>query len=394
MKDLGKKIEFLSKEMLPELILLRRHLHAHPELSGQEYQTAAFVAGELRKSGWEVKEAVGRTGVVAEIGNNNGPIIALRVDMDALPIEERTGLDYSSSTPGLMHACGHDLHTCIGLGVAKVLAKKEFTTSKIRIIFQPAEEIAQGANWMRAEKVLDGVKALFGVHVYPDLSVGKIGIKSGTFTAAAAELEIDIIGNGGHGARPHEGIDSIWIAAKVISGLQEAISRRLDALKPVVISFGKISGGNAFNVIAEKVKLLGTVRCLDSNLYEQLPQWIENIVKNIASNYGAQAHINFRSIAPPVYNDPKLTNLLSNCAKHFMDEENIVYLDNPSLGAEDFAFLLQDVPGTMFRLGVAGEKGCAPLHSGKFSLDERSLELGIKILAQAIIMATKSSQEI
>ena len=394
MKDLGEIIEISLKDILPDLIQLRRHLHAHPELSGQEYQTAALVAGELRKSGWEVKEAVGRTGVIAEIGNNNGPIIALRVDMDALPIEERTGLDYSSSTPGLMHACGHDLHTCIGLGVAKVLAKNQFTTSRIRIIFQPAEEIAQGANWMRAEKVLDGVKALFGVHVYPDLSVGKIGIKSGTFTAAAAELEIDIIGNGGHGARPHEGIDSIWIAAKVISGLQEAISRRLDALKPVVISFGKISGGNAFNVIAEKVKLLGTVRCLDSNLYEQLPQWIENIVKNIASNYGAQAHINFRSIAPPVYNDPKLTNLLSNCAKHFMDEENIVYLDNPSLGAEDFAFLLQDVPGTMFRLGVAGEKGCAPLHSGKFSLDERSLELGIKILAQAIIMATKSSQEI
>ena len=394
MKDLAKKIDISTKDILPDLIQLRRHLHAHPELSGQEYQTAALVAGELRKSGWEVKEAVGRTGVVAEIGNNNGPIIALRVDMDALPIEERTGLDYSSSTPGLMHACGHDLHTCIGLGVAKVLAKNQFTTSRIRIIFQPAEEIAQGANWMRAEKVLDGVKALFGVHVYPDLSVGKIGIKSGTFTAAAAELEIDIIGNGGHGARPHEGIDSIWIAAKVISGLQEAISRRLDALKPVVISFGKISGGNAFNVIAEKVKLLGTVRCLDSNLYEQLPQWIENIVKNIASNYGAQAHINFRSIAPPVYNDPKLTNLLSNCAKHFMDEENIVYLDNPSLGAEDFAFLLQDVPGTMFRLGVAGEKGCAPLHSGKFSLDERSLELGIKILAQAIIMATQSSQEI
>ena len=393
MKDLGKKIEFLSKEMLPELILLRRHLHAHPELSGQEYQTAAFVAGELRKSGWEVKEAVGKTGVVAEMGNKNGPVIGLRVDMDALPIEERTGLDYSSSIQGLMHACGHDLHTCIGLGVAKVLANSKFTTSRIRIIFQPAEEIAQGANWMRAEKVLEGVQALFGVHVYPDLSVGKIGIRSGTFTAAAAELEIDIIGKGGHGARPHEGTDSIWIAAKVISGLQEAISRRLDALKPVVISFGKISGGNAFNVIAERVKILGTVRCLDSPLYEKLPQWIEKIVKNIASNYGAKANINFKSIAPPVYNDPELTNLLSDCAKNFMDKEDIVFLENPSLGAEDFAFFLQDVPGTMFRLGVAGEQGCAPLHSGYFSLDERSLELGIKILSQTIVLASKSPQQ-
>jgi len=394
MKDLGKEIDISLKEILPDLIQLRRHIHAHPELSGQEYQTAALVAGELRKAGWEVKEAVGKTGVVAEMGNKSGPIVGLRVDMDALPIEERTGLDYSSSIQGLMHACGHDLHTCIGLGVAKVLAKNKYTSSRIRIIFQPAEEIAQGANWMRSEKVLDGVKALFGVHVYPDLSVGKIGIKSGTFTAAAAELEIDIVGNGGHGARPHEGIDSIWIAAKVISGLQEAISRRLDALKPVVISFGKISGGSAFNVIADRVKLLGTVRCLDSKLYEKLPQWIEKIVQNIASNYGAQALINFKSIAPPVYNDPDLTNLLFTCAKNVMDEKNIIYLEKPSLGAEDFAFFLQDVPGTMFRLGVAGEKGCAPLHSGNFSLDESSLELGIKILSQTIIMSTETVQKI
>ena len=393
MRDLEKKIDVISKEIMPDLIQLRRHFHSHPELSGQEYQTAALVAGELRKSGWEVKEAVGKTGVVAEMGNKSGPIVGLRVDMDALPIEEKTGLDYSSSIQGLMHACGHDLHTCIGLGVAKVLAKNKISSSRIRIIFQPAEEIAQGANWMRAERVLEGMEALFGVHVYPDLPVGKIGVRSGTFTAAAAELEIDIIGNGGHGARPHEGIDSIWIAAKVISGLQEAISRRLDALKPVVISFGKISGGNAFNVIAERVKLLGTVRCLDIKLYEKLPLWIEQIVQNIASNYGAKANINFKSIAPPVYNDPELTNLLSTCAKNFMDEKNIVYLENPSLGAEDFAFFLQDVPGTMFRLGVAGDQGCAPLHSGYFSLDERSLELGIKILSQTIVMSTKPTQD-
>ena len=393
MRDLEKKIDVISKEIMPDLIQLRRHFHAHPELSGQEYQTAALVAGELRKSGWEVKEAVGKTGVVAEMGKKSGPIVGLRVDMDALPIEEKTGLDYSSSIQGLMHACGHDLHTCIGLGVAKVLAKNKISSSRIRIIFQPAEEIAQGANWMRAERVLEGMVALFGVHVYPDLPFGKIGIRSGTFTAAAAELEIDIIGNGGHGARPHEGIDSIWIAAKVISGLQEAISRRLDALKPVVISFGKISGGNAFNVIAERVKLLGTVRCLDIKLYEKLPLWIEQIVQNIASNYGAMANVNFKSIAPPVYNDPELTNLLSTCAKNFMDEKNIVYLENPSLGAEDFAFFLQDVPGTMFRLGVAGDQGCAPLHSGYFSLDERSLELGIKILSQTIVMSTKPTQD-
>ena len=378
---------------MPQLIQLRRHLHAHPELSGQEFQTAALVAGELRESGWEVKEGVGKTGVVAEIGNKNGPFIGLRVDMDALPIEEKTGLEYSSKIQGLMHACGHDLHTCIGLGVAKVLANGDFQTTGVRIIFQPAEEIAQGANWMKAEQVLNGLKALFGVHVYPDLSVGTIGIKSGTFTAAAAELEVEIVGNGGHGARPHEGIDSIWIAAQVISGLQESISRRLDVLKPVVISFGKISGGNAFNVIAERVKLLGTVRCLDSKMSQHLPQWIETIVTNIAATHGAKAYVNWKSIAPPVYNDPELTNLLANCAKNFIKEKNIVHLENPSLGAEDFAFFLQDVPGTMFRLGVAGTKGCAPLHSGFFSLDERCLELGIKILSHTITVASQRFNE-
>ena len=388
MNELVKNIDVALREILPDLIQLRRHLHAHPELSGQEYQTAALVAGELKKAGWDVKEGVGRTGIVAEMGNKKGPVVGLRVDMDALPIEEKTDLEYSSLNQGLMHACGHDLHTCIGLGVAKVLAKNRFTTSRIRIIFQPAEEIAQGAKWMKAESVLEGVKALFGVHVYPDLSVGNIGIRNGIFTAAAAELEIDIMGHGGHGARPHEGIDSIWIAAKIITGLQESISRRLDALKPVVISFGKISGGNAFNVIADRVKLLGTVRCLDIGLYEKLPQWIEQTVKHIASTYGAKAYVNFKSIAPPVFNDPDLTDLLSDCAKNFIDENNIVYLENPSLGAEDFAFFLQDVPGTMFRLGVAGKEGCAPLHSGYFALDERSLELGIKILCQTIVMAS------
>ncbi len=395
MKDIEKNIDLSLKKILPELLNLRRHLHSHPELSGQEYQTAALVAGELRKSGWQVQEGIGRTGLVAELGDQKDFIVGLRVDMDALPIEERTGLSYSSKTQGLMHACGHDLHTCIGLGVAKVFAmNKKIISSGVRILFQPAEEIAKGANWMKEEHALEGLNSLFGVHAYPDLSVGKIGIKSGTFTAAAGELEIEIIGNAGHGARPHEAVDSIWIAAKVVSGLQESISRRLDALNPVVISFGKVSGGNAFNVIAERVKLLGTVRCLDSALYEKLPGWIEQIVSNIASTYGAKALVNFRSIAPPVYNDPELTNLLFYCSKNIVGEENIVHLPQPSLGAEDFAFLVQDIPGTMFRLGVAGEEGCAPLHNGRFSLDERSLEIGIKILCKTIIISMQNSMKI
>jgi len=265
-----------------ELLAIRRHLHAHPELSGNEHQTAALVAGELRKLGWRVQEGVGRTGVLAELGPSGGPVVALRVDMDALPVEERTGLPYASLNQGLMHACGHDIHTTVGLGVARILAPlADQLGGTVRLLFQPAEETAQGAAWMVADGAMQGVDALFGVHVFPSLSVGTIGVRSGSLTAAAGELEVEVLGEGGHGARPHQSTDAIWIAARVVSGLQEAISRRLDALHPVVVSFGRIEGGKAFNVIADHVRLLGTVRCLDLELHSQLPGWIEETVQVI-----------------------------------------------------------------------------------------------------------------
>ena len=372
-------------QFLPELIDLRRHLHAHPELSGDEHQTAALVAGELRRYGWRVQEAIGRTGVIAELGTNNGPLVGLRVDMDALPVEEKTGLDYSSRQQGLMHACGHDLHTCIGLGIAKVLAEeKSLMGTGVRLIFQPAEEIAEGARWMRADGATKGLNALFGVHVFPELSVGKIGVRRGGLTAAAGELDIEVIGEGGHGAKPHQAIDAIWVASKIVSGLQESISRCLDALHPVVISFGRIEGGKAFNVIADHVRLLGTVRCLDNSLHETLPAWIEEKVQSICKSCGAKAIVKYRCITPIVYNDKDLTALLEACAVSVLGPKNVLTLEHPSLGAEDFAELLQDVPGTMFRLGVAGENGCAPLHNGHFALDERSLVVGIEVLLETL----------
>ena len=283
-----------------------------------------------------------------------------------------------------MHACGHDLHTCIGLGVARVLADQSNFMTGIRILFQPAEEIAEGARWMRQDGATDQLNALFGVHVFPELPVGTVGVRSGALTAAAGELEILIIGEGGHGAKPHQSIDAIWIASKIVSGLQESISRGLDALQPVVISFGKIEGGKAFNVIADRVRLLGTVRCLDNSLHETLPAWITETVQSIAQSFGGKANVNYRCITPIVYNDPELTRLLESCAVSLLGEENVVRLDRPSLGAEDFAELLRDVPGTMFRLGVAGANGCAPLHNGQFSLDERSLVVGIEVITETL----------
>ena len=372
-------------QLLPQLIEFRRHLHAHPELSGEEHQTAALIAGELREAGWRVREGVGRTGVVAELGPEQGPTLGLRVDMDALPIEERTELSYASVRQGVMHACGHDLHSTLGVGVARLLAAEASLPFGVRLLFQPAEEIAQGARWMREAGATDGLAGLFGVHVFPSLPVGSIGVRSGSLTAAAGELEIEVIGQGGHGARPHQSVDAIWIASRVVTGLQEAISRRLDALHPVVVSFGKIEGGKAFNVIAERVTLLGTVRCLCTDVHDRLPGWIEDTVQAICAGFGATATVRYRCIAPPVHNDPRLTALLERCAMEQLGSDQVLRLEQPSLGAEDFAELIRDVPGMMFRLGVAGPDGCAPLHNGHFLPDERCLETGIRVLTAAIL---------
>jgi amidohydrolase len=371
---------------LPELVAIRRHLHAHPELSGNEHQTAALVAGELRGLGWRVQEGVGRTGVLAELGPPQGPTVALRVDMDALPVEERTGLAYASRHQGLMHACGHDIHTTVGLGVARILAPlADQLTARVRLLFQPAEETAQGAAWMLADGAMDGVEALFGVHVFPSLAAGSIGVRSGSLTAAAGELEVEVLGEGGHGARPHQSTDAIWIAARVVSGLQEAISRRLDALHPVVVSFGRIEGGKAFNVIADHVRLLGTVRCLDLELHAKLPAWIEDTVKALCEGHGGQARVRYRCISPPVHNDPVLTQLVAEAATELLGRSQVHWLEQPSLGAEDFAELQRDTPATMFRLGVAGPQGCTPLHSNSFAPDERCLAVGVEVLSASLL---------
>ncbi|SBO43980.1 putative enzyme [Cyanobium sp. NIES-981] len=382
--------------MLPELIQLRRHLHRHPELSGHEQQTAALVAGELRRWGWQVREGVGRTGVVAELGpattpaGDPSPLVALRVDMDALPVEERTGLDYASTVQGLMHACGHDLHTGVGLGVAWLLSAvarhhPEHLRSRVRLLFQPAEETAQGAAWMKADGATDGVEALFGLHVFPSIPVGCIGVRSGSLTAAAGELEVEVLGEGGHGARPHQSTDAIWIAARVVSGLQETISRRLDALHPVVVSFGRIEGGKAFNVIADHVRLLGTVRCLDNDVHAQLPGWIEETVHALCRGHGGEARVRYRCISPPVQNDPVLTQLVAAAGCELLGSEQVLWLEQPSLGAEDFAELLDGTRGTMFRLGVAGPGGCTPLHSNTFAPDEGALAVGVRVLTLSLL---------
>ncbi|MEM9543829.1 MAG: M20 family metallopeptidase [Cyanobacteria bacterium P01_E01_bin.42] len=381
------RIKTLAETLAPRLIEIRRHLHAHPELSGQEYQTAAYIAGVLSSCGVHVEEAVGKTGVVGELEGQgkSDRRLAIRTDMDALPINEMVELDFASRKPGVMHACGHDIHSTLGLGTAMILSQmREDLPGNVRFLFQPAEEIAQGAGWMIRDGAMRDVNGIFGVHVYPSIPARSVGIRYGALTAAADELEIFIQGESGHGARPHEAKDAIWIAAQVITTLQQAISRTQNPLRPIVLTFGQISGGRAPNVIADQVRLAGTARSLHPETHENLPQWIEGIVANICTTYGAKYEVNYKRQVPSVQNDGMMTQLLEEAAREAWGNDRIQRIPEPSLGAEDFSLYLEHAPGSMFRLGVGiPGKPNHPLHHPAFEADEAAIVTGVVTLAYA-----------
>ncbi|HEY9693939.1 MAG TPA: M20 family metallopeptidase [Oculatellaceae cyanobacterium] len=382
------RIKEIAEKLAPRLIEIRRHIHSHPELSGQEYQTAAYVAGVLSSCGIHVQESVGKTGVVGELKGDgtDSRLLAIRTDMDALPITERTGLDFSSRQPGIMHACGHDVHTTVGLGTAMVLSQlEENLPGNVRFLFQPAEEISLGASWMVADGVMEKVNGILSVHVFPSIPAGSVGIRYGALTAAADHLEITIMGESGHGARPHEAIDAIWIASQVITTLQQAISRTQNPLRPVVLTIGKINGGRAANVIADHVELVGTVRSLHPETHANLPEWIEQIVKNVCHTYGATCEVKYERGVPSVQNDTMLTQLVEGAAREAWGSDRVQILPEPSLGAEDFSLYLEHAPGMMFRLGVGyPDRNNYPLHHPQFQVDESAILTGVVTLANAV----------
>jgi amidohydrolase len=381
-------IQDLATRLTPRLLEIRRHIHSHPELSGQEYQTSAYVAGVLSSSGLHVQEGIGKTGVIGELASTGKDerILAIRTDMDALPIQERTSLDFASKETGIMHACGHDVHTTVGLGTAMVLSRlSESLPGKVRFLFQPAEEIAQGATWMVKDGAMQDVSAILGVHVFPSIPGGRVGLRYGALTAAADDLEITIIGESGHGARPHEAIDAIWIASQVITTLQQAISRTQNPLRPVVLSIGQINGGRAPNIIADKVSLRGTVRSLHPESRANLPQWIENVVNSVCSMYRAKCQVDYHQGVPSVQNDYALTQLLQSSAEEAWGSDCVQVLPEPSLGAEDFSVYLDHAPGSMFRLGVGFPERAInhPLHHPQFEVNEAAIITGVVTMAYA-----------
>ncbi|ESA34915.1 amidohydrolase [Leptolyngbya sp. Heron Island J] len=384
------QIKAITEKITPRLIEIRRHIHAHPELSGQEYQTAAYVAGVMSSYGFHVQEMVGKTGVVANLEGTGeiSKILAVRTDMDALPIPEQVDLPFVSKNRGIMHACGHDVHTTVGLGTAMVLAElteQQRFAGTTRFLFQPAEETVQGAKWMIADDVLADVAAIFGVHVFPSIQAGNVGLRRGALTAAADDLEIVIIGESGHGARPHEAIDAIWVASQVMTTLQQAISRRLNPLHPAVVTIGKISGGKAANVIADRVVMQGTVRSLQPDTYEKLPTWIEEILAGVCAMHGAKYELNYQRRVASVINTDYLVQIVANAAQSTLGESHIEWLPEPSMGSEDFALYTERVPGTMFRLGVGfPDRHNHPLHHPKFEVDENAIATGVLTMATSV----------
>jgi amidohydrolase len=328
-------------------------------------------------------------GVVGELKGQgqDSRLLAVRSDMDALPIQEGLSYGFVSKVPGVMHACGHDIHTTVGLGTVMVLSQLvSELAGDVRFLFQSAEEISQGARWMVEDGALADVDGILSLHVFPSILAGRVGIRYGALTAAADDLEITIVGEAGHGARPHEAVDAIWIAAQVVTALQQAISRMQNPLRPVVLTIGKITGGRAPNIIADRVQLSGTVRSLHPETHGALPDWIEQIVANVCATYGAKHEVNYRRGVPSVMNDHDLMGMIEAGVVETMGREAVQVLYEPSLGAEDFAVYLDYVPGAMFRLGVGYEgQTNFPLHHPQFDADERSILVGVTTMAAAVM---------
>ena len=356
-----------------EIIAWRRDFHMHPELGYEEERTSKIVEEHLREWGYKIKR-VG-TGIIADIGKE-GKTVALRADIDALPVQEENDVPYKSRIPGKMHACGHDAHTAMLLGAAKIIGEhKEELPNKVRLIFQPAEEGGNGALKMIEGGALEGVNAIFGLHVWMELPSGVVGIREGPFMAGVGRFDVEIEGKGGHGASPHETIDPVPIAAQAILAFQTIISRNLNPLESGVVSVGTIKAGEAFNVIPERVYINGTYRFFTQETKKLIEKRVEEVLKGIALANNASYKLKIEEVAPPTINDSQMASL----AKRVAQKLELKIEEVPkSMGSEDFAFYLQKVPGAFIALGIKNEeKGIIhPHHHPKFNVDEEVLPLG------------------
>ncbi|WP_300367120.1 amidohydrolase [Hydrogenimonas sp.] len=389
--------EMIKKEvdiLVDRIVQIRHEIHQNPELSGEEMETNLLIRSILEAEGIPFKTFEGHYGLVADIVKDPSlPTVAIRGDMDALPMPENSGKSYSSRKEGIMHACGHDAHTAVALGCALALNRvKEHLPGNVRIIFQPSEEVLDGgSNQMIEDGALDGVSAIFGLHVYPYLRTGQIGYKYGVMMASADTFHFDIYGKTAHGARPHEGIDAVLVTAMVINSLNHIVSRRIDPLHPAVISMGRIDGGKAPNIICDFVTVAGTVRTVNESVRKKIPEMMETTIKGICDAMDAKYHFNYQFGPPELTNNDRMVEIVKRAAEEVLGKGGLIDLVDPVMGGEDFSRYLQIVPGAFFRLGVCNEeKGtCVPQHNTRFDVDDDALVIGMKILSLSAVNALK-----
>jgi len=377
------------------LVQLRRVLHEYPELSGQEANTAAVICKFLDGLAINYRAHVGGHGVVAEIPGRAGvPFVVLRADTDALPIQEDTGLEFASVRDGVMHACGHDGHTTMLLGAAALLSEEKDLPAPVRLIFQPAEEKGTGALAMIQAGVLEGAGMIFGGHLDRHYHPGAIVVTDGAVNASSDNFTIEIVGQGAHGARPHESIDAVVVGSLMIMALQTIVSREVDPARPSVVSVGQFHAGSAPNVIAGQAKLEGTVRAQDPVVRQQLLASIRRIAESIAQLHGAKIQVSVREGTPPLINTPDMANLARCAAVSAVGEENVLPLKTANMGAEDFSYYMEKIPGAYVRFGsqVLGKEGF-PAHSSKFDFDEKALAVGAAYFRAVARMAGRRLSE-
>jgi len=369
------------RRVLPEVVQLRHYLHQHPELSDQEEQTASLVAERLEKLGMRPRTGVGGHGIMADIRvSDSAPTLALRADMDALPIQEENDVPYRSVRQGVMHACGHDGHTAILIGVAEVLCQlRESLPVNVRLIFQPAEETVGGARRMCEAGAMDGVTAVVALHGWVHLPLGHVGVRAGPAMAAADTFDITVRGKGAHAAYPHLAVDPIVAGARIVTALQNAVSREMDPLEPVVLTVGRFHAGTAYNIIPEEAYLSGTVRTLSRAARDRMEQVVGRIAHGVCASAGAECEMKYTHGAPPVVNDEWVVRLIRRAAEQTVGADSVSELVQPSMGAEDFAYFLQHARGAMFRLGLGNR---APGHTSHFDFDDRALPVGVEVLCR------------
>ncbi len=388
MKGIQNKIKKLAGDYLDEVIQIRRHIHANPELANEEFETSEYIALQLESFGIPYRKGIFKTGIAGLIEGKNKErkVVAIRADMDALPVEEINNVEYKSQHPGVMHACGHDVHAATILGTAKILntLREEFEGS-VKLIFQPAEEkIPGGAKFMIEEGILENpqVNSIIGQHVFPELEVGKVGFKTGTYMASTDEITLIIRGKGGHAAMPDILVDPVLIASHIVVALQQIVSRHANYNIPTVLSFGQFHAGGTYNVIPEKVTLKGTFRTFDEKWRAKAHNNMARIAQSVAEGMGGFCEVFINKGYPYLRNDDIVTDNAVRSAGEYLGEDNVVSL-RKRMTAEDFSYFTQAVPGCFFRIGTANkDKGITSnLHTPTFDIDEKALEIGMGLMA-------------